>query len=445
LVEPVVEPEPEAPEVVAEPVAQVEPSTEVVVKTARKRTRRKPAPAAVPVEPEPEAEAEGVLEPETVQEESPAKVEFESPAESESEPAPSLESEFWHGPRWRRKRDDSEAEPGSVDALAEGGAITEFAELPPEPEAELEPLPDLEVSESDVELEPAAESEFWRPSRWHRKRKHADDVAEPIVEAKPEPEPVVVVEEPEPVVEAEPELEPAPEPVVVMEEPESEPVLATMTAGATVEGEPDSESRERGRMVRLGFGFALAVVALIVLVVVIVDSSRPGSGESDRGQSTSTTHAAPPSTNPPGGVGSSDPVKFAPVALPSGMTVNRTWRVSGDNGDTFLASVDVYNGTGQTKTDAVVEVIPKELAETVTDVKFFGKTPEVLQPDPIVNYNVTVAPGDRVRFGYRIAVPPDGAKTSRVEWWKAQRDAEQTALDLQFSMPLPKRAKTRNR
>ena len=131
------------------------------------------------------------------------------------------------------------------------------------------------------------------------------------------------------------------------------------------------------------------------------------------------------------------------MLLPTGMVVTRSWRLAGNNGDTFTAGIEIRNGTPSTKTDSVVEVIPKQLAQSVDDVKFFGGTPTTILPDPIVSFSVTVKPGKRVRVGYTITVPPDGTDTSRLLWWKSNRDAQQRALDIQLSVPVPKGAKIR--
>jgi hypothetical protein len=225
-----------------------------------------------------------------------------------------------------------------------------------------------------------------------------------------------------------PELDPIPAP-----EPVAEP--APVAVSTVVEGEPDEESRSRGRVVRLGLGAAVALVLLVVLVVMVVDGTRSGVGEG--GDTPGPSNGTSTSTRAPATTGSSEPVLFTPVVLPSGMVVGRNWRLAGDNGDTFIAAIEVYNGTAEEQSDHVVEVIPKSLAESVDDVKFFGAEPEVIIPDPIVRFAVTVAPGKVKRIGYRISVPGDGADNSRVFWWKAARDADQAALDAQLSTPIP--------
>jgi hypothetical protein len=209
-----------------------------------------------------------------------------------------------------------------------------------------------------------------------------------------------------------------------------EPVATT----AMVEGEPDSESRNRGRVVRLALGAIVALVALVVLVVVIIDGSRNGVGDSRGSRSPALDTNTTMNTAP---AGSGAPIVFGPVLLPSGMTVTRTWRLAGANGGTFIASIDVNNPTGQTKSDNVTEVIPKAIAADVSQVKFFGGTPKVVSADPVVSFDVTVAPGKATRIGYQVSVPADGNDTSRLLAWKAQRDMQQTAIDVGNNTPLP--------
>jgi hypothetical protein len=185
--------------------------------------------------------------------------------------------------------------------------------------------------------------------------------------------------------------------------------------------------------VRLGLGAAVALVLLVVLIVILVDGMRSEVG--DEGDVTSSTRPATTTVPAPATAGSSEPVVFDPVLLPSGMVVAREWRLAGNNGDTFIATIDVFNGTGRPATDAVVEVIPKDLASSVEDVEFFGATPVVIVPDPIVRFDVSLETDGRKRIGYRVKVPPDGSDPSRVLWWKASRDAEEQAFEAQLTAP----------
>jgi hypothetical protein len=305
----------------------------------------------------------------------------------------------------------------------------------PEPEPDPDPDPEPETEpEPVVEVEPAPEPE-----------PEPEPAPEPDPEPEPEAEPVVsVIESPHP--DELPRLDPPPPPPPPKTRPEptaeqqrkAEP--APVAVSTVVEGDPDDESRRRGRVVRLGLGAAVALVLLIVLVVVIIDGTREPAG--DRSDTASTTQSSRPSTQPRTESTGTEPVVFEPVTLPSGMVVNRKWRLIGEDGDTLVAVVEIYNGTPRTQTDSVIEVIPKNLASNVAEVTFVGATPEVIIPDPIVRFEVTLDAGKRKRVGYRIEVPADGIDQGRVLWWKAARDAEQQALDLQLT---PSRSRRRGR
>ena len=124
--------------------------------------------------------------------------------------------------------------------------------------------------------------------------------------------------------------------------------------------------------------------------------------------------------------------------MPSGMVVARTWDLTGDEGTELVATVDISNPTEQTKADQIIEVIPKALAANVSQVKFEGATPVVLRADPIVRFDVTLAPGQRTRIGYRIAVPAEGSDPDRLEAWNAARTTEQQAFDAVLNLTIPK-------
>jgi hypothetical protein len=128
------------------------------------------------------------------------------------------------------------------------------------------------------------------------------------------------------------------------------------------------------------------------------------------------------------------------VTQASGLVVSRTWRLSGEDGDLFLASVDMSNPTNHPITDSVLEVIPKALVTSVTSVTFVGVTPATVNPDPVVSYPVNLAPGGHARVGYRIDVPAEGVSLTRLQTWKSARDTEQAALNIALTAPLKGKA-----
>jgi hypothetical protein len=221
--------------------------------------------------------------------------------------------------------------------------------------------------------------------------------------------------------------------------PDPEAGVTMAAVGRAIEAEPDESSRGRGRMVRFGLGAVVALVSLLVLLFVIVDSSRSKVG-------TPTSNERPPATRRTTVSTLAKPLtRVPPLALPaatqaSGLVVARTWRLAGEDGDLFLASVDITNPTTHPITDSVLEVIPKALVTSVTSVTFVGATPSTVNPDPVVSYAVTLAPGQHTRVGYRIDVPAEGVSLARLQTWKAARDTEQSALDIFLTSPLKGKA-----
>jgi hypothetical protein len=202
-----------------------------------------------------------------------------------------------------------------------------------------------------------------------------------------------------------------------------------VVGGRVFEGDPDEPSRSRGRLVRFALGALVAFVSLVVLVIVLVDSSTskvgtptaPVSPQSSAATTTPTLEAPRVQTVP---------LVIPTLTLPSGLQVSRIWQLTGDQGNRFLASVQITNPTAKNVTDSVVEVIPKLLATNVSQVRFTGVKPVVLRADPVVRFDVTLAPGARERVGYSVDVPASGVGRERLVLWKAARDREQAALDL---------------
>lgn len=281
---------------------------------------------------------------------------------------------------------------------------------------------------------------------------------EPVPVPEPDPAPTPVPEpEPFPTPVPEPAPVPAPEPAPVPPEPAPVPVAdappadraatdGASTGGAAraasvepevIEAEPDQSSRSRGRMVRFGLGAGIALVSLVVLIVVVVDGSTSKVG-------TPTAATQPPSTRATPSTLARPQVRVPPLVLPaatqaSGLVVDRTWRLAGEDGDLFIASVAVRNPTLKAVTDTVLEVIPKSVTSSVTGVTFVGQQPTIVNPDPTVSFAVNLAPGAQARFGYRVNVPAEGVSQSRLQAWKTTRDAEQSALNAFLTSPLPGR------
>jgi serine/threonine protein kinase len=380
-----------------------------------------PAPDPVPPEPEP---APAPPEP------APAPVPPE-PAPTPEPPAPPVpapvpEPEPAPGPQ-----------PGPV-PTALAGSIVPHPPAPGEavPEHHLDPLVPSEPHAPAIEVAPTPPPVV---PGWRRPR--ADPTPDATSDATPEPETSAATPATDPATD-DSTTGPSPEaPTVVPSTvggpapettPDADAPDAISTEPILIEGDPDESSRRRGRLVRFGLGALVALVSLVVLVMVILDSTRNDAG-------TPTTAQQVP-TGPSGSIAPprAEPLSLPTILMPSGMVVARTWALEGDEGDELVASVDISNPTDATKSDQILEVIPKSLAANVSQVKFEGATPVVVRADPIVRFDVTLAPGQRTRIGYRIAVPAEGSDPDRLDAWNADRQTEQEAFDAVLNLTIPK-------
>jgi hypothetical protein len=115
------------------------------------------------------------------------------------------------------------------------------------------------------------------------------------------------------------------------------------------------------------------------------------------------------------------------VAEPTngGLTVTRTWTLTGAEGEEFVARTAVENPTAASITDSVLEVIPKSIATSADDIDVDAGTAEVtvVEADPVLRFDVTVPAGATHDFTMRVSVPGDGATTARVLTYLADRRA----------------------
>lgn len=112
-------------------------------------------------------------------------------------------------------------------------------------------------------------------------------------------------------------------------------------------------------------------------------------------------------------------VKFDRTALSSGVTVDRQWKLSGDQGETLTSTLKMANPTGKDQLASYEEIIPKEIAANASQLKRLPGTPTwtVVKADPIIRYDLGVTAGRTVTLGYTVKVPADGASLSRLKGW----------------------------
>lgn len=92
---------------------------------------------------------------------------------------------------------------------------------------------------------------------------------------------------------------------------------------------------------------------------------------------------------------------FSPQVLPDGLAVSRVWHVAGSSGDQFAETLSLTNTTAKQVHTTYDEVIPKSVVANVKDVSFSPSPTKVISADPIVRFDVLVAPGQTFSVKYR--------------------------------------------
>ena len=113
------------------------------------------------------------------------------------------------------------------------------------------------------------------------------------------------------------------------------------------------------------------------------------------------------------------PYAFSPTQYNDGLLVSRKWILTGD-GSNFTANLTAKNTTAGALTTSFVEVIPKSLAQSAArDIQFDPADPKptVVQDDPVVKYNLTLAPGAEQNLSFTIHTAADGANVERLSHW----------------------------
>ena len=154
---------------------------------------------------------------------------------------------------------------------------------------------------------------------------------------------------------------------------------------------------------------ALAAVVLIAAVVGVVAASRPSGSAPAR----------------------SAVFAFKPQSFASGLIVDRTWTLSGVQGNHLEGSATLTNGkTGDISTNYDL-VLPRSVAPNVKRVSFSPPPERVIQPDPVVGYSVALTAGALEKIGFSVDVgPTQGNRSVRLrQLAEAQESAEASYLE----------------
>jgi serine/threonine protein kinase len=122
---------------------------------------------------------------------------------------------------------------------------------------------------------------------------------------------------------------------------------------------------------------------------------------------------------------------FRPVGYPGGIVMTRVWKLVGSSGDTLEAALTfTHSGDRQAPVEHF-EVIPKTVAETVTDITFDPLPDQIVERDPIVRYDLrNLKPGASLAVSYTVKVDPAGMVEPRLARLGAdQEKAEEIFLE----------------
>jgi hypothetical protein len=196
--------------------------------------------------------------------------------------------------------------------------------------------------------------------------------------------------------------------VPITQEHEGRPLAETVTVRADAHHHDRTSGRRRRPRRR-----AVVAAAVVVAVALAIGATVALQGGSSRNV------AAP--------VANRGVLRFASLALGTGMQLDRSWRLTGRQGDALAAELTVTNPTGTTRSDTYEEVIPKEVAANVSSITFAAPVPEIVKADPVVKYTFSVPAGKTQTVRYTVRVAAAGTGDARLgslkaAWAKAYDD-----------------------
>jgi serine/threonine protein kinase len=123
---------------------------------------------------------------------------------------------------------------------------------------------------------------------------------------------------------------------------------------------------------------------------------------------------------------------FGPQQYRDGLLIVRRWTLSGQDGSLLTEAITATSATGKTNRVKFVEPIPVAIAASLRSVRFRPAVTQVIQTDPLVQWNLSLPSRGTIDIGYQAAVAPAGATQARLAQWAQEFDA------LQVSLKLPK-------
>jgi hypothetical protein len=162
--------------------------------------------------------------------------------------------------------------------------------------------------------------------------------------------------------------------------------------GATSAGSTTDDHRSGRRRLPLLVGIAGLVALVGILATVIVTRSD----------------------------GPQEPVSQASLQFPTESlafaSFDRNWDVTGD---VLTGSLNFRNDGSETAKGRHIEVIPKSLASGPEQIVSDPSPNEIIDPDPILGYDLEIGPGETKTVTYKIPVPP-GTDDAKLAAWKEE-------------------------
>ena len=121
---------------------------------------------------------------------------------------------------------------------------------------------------------------------------------------------------------------------------------------------------------------------------------------------------------------------FAPQQYHNGLLIVRRWALSGKDGSLLTETVAASSATGKALHAPFEEAIPAEIAPTLRAVRFAPAPGQIVQADPVVEWNLKLPARGSVTVGYQAQVPSAGATKTRLQRWASALISLQHRLNL---------------
>jgi hypothetical protein len=121
---------------------------------------------------------------------------------------------------------------------------------------------------------------------------------------------------------------------------------------------------------------------------------------------------------------------FAPARYKDGLLIVRRWTLSGKQGALLTETITASSATGKAVRVKFEEPIPAAIASTLQSVRFTPAPSQIIQADPVVQWDLSVPTRGTVQVGYQATVSPDGITQGRLTQWAKELDAMQAGLNL---------------